>query len=506
MRSVMPSPLESFFEAVREHLGAEAVDTRTDTLTRYAVTMLPAGAEPPPGVLFPASTEQVQAIVRLANTHGVALWPTSTGENRGLGLKSPVRPGQVVVDLGRRMKRIVEVDETLAYAVVEPGVTYAQLYEELGRRGHKLMLDTTSGPPDGGILGNTLDKGAGYTPYFDHFGMSCGYEVVLPTGEVLRTSDGALPGSKTQYLSKYGYGPFLDGLFVQSNLGIVTRLGVWLMPRPPVIRAFFFTFPEDEDLSDIIELVRPLKLNNVVPTLLKVTSDVYAFGTEETYPFDRTAGRTPLPPELRKELREKHGLGAWLVSGAFYGASEEAVQPMIGRVKAHFLRSGKARYLSHAEAAGSRILKIHLDTFSGQPTSDELGLLKWRPGSGATWFLPATPMLGKAANEQQALSRRILTEHGFEFVTEYVCGPRLARALHILLFNREDMEERQRAGRCFRALQQAYAEAGYPIARAPLDVQEETMARLEGVPQVLSRLKRALDPQGILAPGKYGVE
>lgn len=502
----MAPSFEPFFAAVREHLGPESVDTTPETVARYGANLLPGGDLPPSGVVFPASVEHVQAVVRLAATHGVTLWPSSTGENRGLGFKSPVRPGQVVVELGRRMNRIVEIDETLAYAVVEPGVTYAQLYAELGRRGHKLMMDTTSGPPDGGILGNTLDKGAGYTPYFDHFGMSCGYEVVLPTGELLRTSDGGLPGSKTQHLSKYGYGPFLDGLFVQSNLGIVTRMGVWLMPRPPVIRSFFFAFPDDEDLGDIIELVRPLKMNNVVPTLIKVTSDVYAFGTEESYPFEKTAGKTPLPFEVRKELREKYGLGSWLVSGAFYGPSEEAVQPLIERMKAHFMKSGKARYISHAEAEQSRVLKIHISTFCGQPTADEQGLLWWRPGGGATWFLPATPMVGKIANEHQELSRRILSEHGFELAVEYVCGPRMSRALHILLYNRQDAEERQRAARCFLALLKAYAEAGIMVARAPLDMQQEVMGLLETTPEVLSRLKRALDPAGILAPGKYGIE
>jgi 4-cresol dehydrogenase (hydroxylating) len=114
-------------------------------------------------------------------------------------------------------------------------------------------------------------------------------------------------------------------------------------------------------------------------------------------------------------------------------------------------------------------------------------------------------MVGQVANEHQALSRRILSEHGFELIVEYVCGPRMSRALHILVFNRQDAEERQRAGRCFRALLQAYTDAGYPIARAPIDVQEEAMARLQGLPQVLSRLKQALDPQGVLAPGKYGI-
>jgi 4-cresol dehydrogenase (hydroxylating) len=498
----MTSPTELFFSSLRQQLGSEAVDTGPETLARYGENLLPGGNRLPAGVVYPGSAEEVQAVVRAANQHRVPLWPISTGENRGLGLKSPVRPGQVVVDLGKRMNRIVEIDETLAYAVVEPGVTYAQMYEELGKRGHKLMMDTTSGPPDGGILGNTLDKGAGYTPYFDHFGMSCGYEVVLPNGELLKTSDGALPGSKTQYLSKYGYGPFLDGLFVQSNLGIVTRMGVWLMPRPPVIRAFFFVFPNDEDLGEIIELSRTLKLNNVVPTLIKVTSDVYSFGTEEHF----AGGRTPLSAEARKELQTRHGLGAWIVSGAFYGPTEEAVQPMIERVKALYLKSGKARYISHAEAEQSRILKIHIDTFSGRPTRDELGLLQWRQGGGATWFLPATPMVGKIANEHQALSRRILGEHGFELIVEYVCGPRMSRALHIMIYNRQDPEERQRAGRCFQALLKGYAEAGIPISRAPVDVQGDAMALLKGVPDLLKNLKKALDPNGILAPGKYGIE
>lgn len=51
----------------------------------------------------------------------------------------------------------------------------------------------------------------------------------------------------------------------------------------------------------------------------------------------------------------------------------------------------------------------------------------------------------------------------------------------------------------------AYSEAGYPISRAPTDFQEEAMARLQVTPQVCSDLKRALDPNGVIAPGKYGI-
>jgi 4-cresol dehydrogenase (hydroxylating) flavoprotein subunit len=292
---------------------------------------------------------------------------------------------------------------------------------------------------------------------------------------------------------------------LQSNFGIVTWLGVWLMPRPPAIRTFFFLFPDDEDFGEIIDLVRPLKLHNVVPSLIKVTSDLYGLGTVATYPFERTQGHVPLPDDVRREMQREHGIGPRCVSGAFYGASDDALLPLVERVKAHFSRSRNARYVSHEDAQHSHILKIHIDTFSGQPTDSELGLLNWRPGRGACWFLPPMPMVGAIANQQQAMSRRILCEHGLEYITEYVCGPRMSRALHLVLFNRQDPQERQRVIACYRALMDAYAQAGYPVSRVPLDFQEEAMARLEVLPEVCADLKRALDPNGILSPGRYGI-
>jgi 4-cresol dehydrogenase (hydroxylating) len=115
-------------------------------------------------VLFPDSTADVQAIVAAANQHGVPLYPISTGNNIGLGSRAPIASGQVVVDLGFRMNRILEVNEETCYAVLEPGVSFQMLHDELARRGDKLMISATSGPPHGGVIGNALDRGAGYGP------------------------------------------------------------------------------------------------------------------------------------------------------------------------------------------------------------------------------------------------------------------------------------------------------------------------------------------------------
>ncbi|MBZ6078221.1 FAD-binding oxidoreductase [Microvirga puerhi] len=501
--------IEPFFAEIETALGPAGVNRAPATLRRYAENTMPGGDRIPAGVVYPASTADVRAIVRAANRHGVPLYPVSTGNNIGLGSRSAVHPSQVIVDLGHRMNRIIEVDEKLAFAVVEPGVSYQAMYDELVRRGNKLMLDVTSGPPQGGMIGNALDKGAGYTPYFDHFGFACGMEVVLGNGEVLRTGDGALEGDNliNWHTSKYSFGPILDGLFTQSNYGIVTRMGVWLLPRPPAIRSFHFAFPDDDDLEQIIELCRPLKLSNFVPTLFRVANDLYLCGSEGENPeYRASGGKRSISDEGRRALREHHGVGAWTVSGAFYGPSAEALEPQIKRVRDLFCQSGKARYIPHEEAEGIAPLQVAINAFSGVPSVGELGLLKWRPGGGNTWFLPGTPMDGKTTNEFQRVCRKVYEDHGLDYTVMNVCGPRFARGLHVITFNREDENERRRADDCYRKMSEEVARLGVFVGRAPLDYHAFHMGQtMDSFRDACSGIKQALDPNGIIAPGRYGI-
>lgn len=501
---------DAFFQEITDALGAAAVNRSDETLLRYGENTMPGGDRRPSGVVYPSSTAEVQTVVRAANRHRVPLYPVSTGHNIGLGSRSAVRPGQVIVDLGRNMNRILDVDERLMFAVVEPGVSYQAMYDELVRRGDKLMLDVTSGPPQGGMIGNALDKGAGYTPYFDHFGFSCGMEIVLGSGEVLRTGDGMLDQSQelvNWHTSKYSFGPILDGLFTQSNFGIVTRMGVWLLPKPPVTRSFHFAFAEDDDLAEIVELCRPLKLSNFVPTLFRLSNDLYLCGSEGENPeYRASGGKRSISNEGRRALREKHGLGAWTVSGAFYGPSAAAVEPQIARVREHFERSGKARYIAHEDAAHIPPLQVAINAFSGIPSYGELGLLKWRPGGGNTWFLPGTPMDGKIANEFHHLCRGIYEAHGLDYMVMNVCGARFARGLHVIAFNREDPDENARADACYRKMSEEVAKRGVFVGRAPLDYHDYHMAQtMPPFRDACAGIKQALDPNGVIAPGRYGI-
>ena len=505
----MTAAFDTFFSEIAAAIGTDAVNRSEETLRRYGENTMPGGDRWPAGVVYPASTAEVQNIVRSANAHGVPLYPISTGNNIGLGSRCASRAGQVVVDLGYRMNRILEIDERLGFAVVEPGVSYQAMYDELVRRGNKLMLDVTSGPPQGGMLGNALDKGAGYTPYFDHFGFSCGMEVVLGNGELMRTGDGSLNHDRlvNWHTSKYSFGPILDGLFTQSNFGIVTRMGVWLLPRPPAVRSFHFVFPDDDDLEEIIELARPMKMSNFVPSLFRVANDLYLCGSEGESPEYRVSnGKKSISDAGRRALQHKHGLGAWTLSGAFYGASAAAIDPQIARVRDHFMKSGKARYIAHEDAAKIPPLQVAINAFSGIPSLGELGLLKWRPGGGNTWFLPGTPMDGKIANEFQRLCRKIYEDHGLDYTVMNVCGARFARGLHVITFNREDPDERARADACYRKMSEEVAKRGVFVGRAPLDYHDMHFAQtMPGFRQACTAIKKALDPKGVIAPGRYGI-
>ncbi len=109
-------------------------------------------------------------------------------------------------------------------------------------------------------LGNALDRGVGYTLgyYRDHFGAHHGMEVVLPSGELMRTGMGALPTSGCWQEYRHGFGPDPAGLFSQGNFGIVTKMGFRLMPQPEHWRTGLITVPRRQDFIPLVDTINYL--------------------------------------------------------------------------------------------------------------------------------------------------------------------------------------------------------------------------------------------------------
>src|SRR5687768_10978864 len=129
-----------FAEAIRQFEGAvgkEWTFTRDEDVDLYRDAYSPFLGEEEElkasAAVAPASVEQVQAVMRIANRYKVPMYPISTGRNLGYGGSAPNFTGSVVLDL-KRMNRVLEVNEGNAFALVEPGVSYFDLYQHIQER------------------------------------------------------------------------------------------------------------------------------------------------------------------------------------------------------------------------------------------------------------------------------------------------------------------------------------------------------------------------------------
>src|SRR5215831_18688376 len=325
-----------FAEALRQFEGAvgkEWTFTKDEDVDLYRDAYSPFWGEEEErrasAAVAPASVEQVQALMRIANKYKVPMYPVSTGRNLGYGGSAPNHTGSVVLDL-KRMNRVLDVNEGNAYALVEPGVSYFDLYRHIEERKLKVWLDVPD-PGWGSPVGNSMDRGGGYTmPQFrNHFDAHCGLEVVLANGELLRTGMGAMPNARSWQEFKAGFGPWIDGIFSQSNFGVVTKMGFWLMPQPEAHFSGTVTMFHHADLIPFVDIMNYLENTNVFNGMTFMGSPLLGgvLPGEANRAIDAELGALitkpggPSAQELEAYCR-KVKLGLWSAKFNFYGPEE----------------------------------------------------------------------------------------------------------------------------------------------------------------------------------------
>ena len=487
-------------------LGQDQVLTSEEHLRPYTKVMMAVDAEKhtPSAVVTATSVEQVQAVVKICNEYKIPVWTISTGRNFGYGSAAPVERGQIVLDL-KKMNKILHIDPELCTALVEPGVTYQMLYDYIEENKLPLMLSFSAPSAIAGPLGNTMDRGVGYTPYGEHFMMQCGMEVVLANGDVLRTGMGGVKGDKAWQVFKWGYGPTLDGMFTQSNYGICTKMGFWLMPKPPVFKPFEIKFENDADINEIVEMLRPLRIANIIPNSVVIAGTLWEAATcgVRRSEYLTTPGATP--DSVIEQIRKDKHLGAWNVYCALYGTQEQ-VDVNWKIVTETIKRAGKGKIVTQEEAGNTQPFKYRAQLMSGVPNLQEFGLYNWRGGGGSMWFAPVSQARGSECDKQYALAKKILNKHGLDYVGEFIVGWRDMHHVIDVLYDRSNPEETQRANACFHELLDEFEKEGYAVYRVNTAFQERVAQSYGPVKRDVERkIKRALDPNGILAPGKSGI-
>jgi 4-cresol dehydrogenase (hydroxylating) len=527
-------------EAWSALLGAGRVAMDAASLAPYSASTA-ARSTRPLAVLRPLTTDEVAAVVRIAAQHGTALYPISVGHNWGYGDACAVRDGNVIVDLSG-MRRILEMDRDLAYVVVEPGVTQAQLSDYLLREDLPMWMDCTGAGPDTSLVGNILERGFGHSPYGNRFQNVAGMRIVLGNGEVLNTGFGHFPTAVNQRVFPYGVGPYLDGLFTQANLGIVTSLGLWLMPKTQAINHFLCSVEEHGDIAAVVDALRPLRMGGILRSILHIGNDLRVISGGMTFPHQLAPGASRLPDEVRQQLRKSAGIGSWTVSGALYGSTAQlafarktvrmALAPTrarvqflderklaLGEMAVRMLGKGALAHKLRARVALGRSL---FDMNRGIPNGRFLAGAYWRrrgglpkgfpqganpalDNCGLLWVSPVLPMRGADMLVACSLADRIFRAHQFDlFATFSMINERALGGVLTVAFDKEDAAETARARACHDQLFEEMMVAGY----IPYRVGQQSMDKLDNGDdsfwRTVARVKDALDPQHIIAPGRYG--
>lgn len=469
--------------------------TVDDAACRQAATTTFATAGRILAILRPADRAQVQACMRIAHQHEIPVRPTSRGRNWGYGSRAPARDA-VLLDLAR-LDRIVDFDERLAYVTVEPGVTFRQLATFLRDARARVFASVTGGPAEGSVVANALERGDGSGPLGDRIAHACGMEVVLATGECLETGFARFPGSPVAPLATGGVGPSLDGLFAQSDLGVVTRMTVWLAPYPAHFVLVGVTVDDDDELPAVVDSLRELRLAGVTPATTPLWNDVKALSLVTRYPWGE--------PFDRRALRRQHGFGAWNGAIALHATSRahgtalcDAVRDKLGPVARLAFREGP----EHPLDADPEVCGPHL----GVPHDRNLASVYWRKRGpvgvdpdadrcGFLWLGHAIPFAGEHARTFADVVTHGLEEAGFEPAIALLgVTPRALSAVGSIAWDRDVAGEDERARDAHDRLVADMITRGYPPFRTGL----QTPALVD---PMVERLRGVLDPRGILTRG-----
>lgn len=450
----------------------------------------------------PQSTEEVQAIVRLSNEYKIPLWPVARGKNLGYGAAAPLLSGSVVLDLGR-MKRILEVNERYGYCLMEPGVGFFDLFNYLRDNDIKLWL-SVPGNAWGSVVGNALERGIGYTPYGDNSAKICGIEAVLPDGDLVRTGYGAMADSRAWQLSQHGFGPSWDQMFVQSNFGVVTKLGLWLMPEPEATMGVRVHLPKPEDIGWAIDELARLRVSDVIQHNIvfgNYLHDASVFSQRDEW----YQGTGAIPDDVSQKIIEHYAIGWWTFNLRLFGY-QEVVEKHAQVVKAALEPHLNKELEFNSWRRGEPIEQ----SGAGIPSVLALQLVNWRGGRGGhIAFSPVLPPNGDIALAQFRRMKARYEEFGQDYYTSFTMGQRHINNVNLMIYDRDDREMTRQVRALFKTLIADAKRERYPEYRTHIGFMQDVADTFDFNDHALMRLnekvKDALDPNGVIAPGKNGI-
>ncbi|KON30370.1 hypothetical protein AC482_04060 [miscellaneous Crenarchaeota group-15 archaeon DG-45] len=449
---------------IEEIVGADSVSDVPEDLEKYGIDESLEPPHPPQVVVWPRSTEDVSAVMRLAYEERIPVTPQ--GARTGLsGGAHPIHGG-IALSL-ERMNRILEIDEENLMAVVEPGVLIMELHEATEKRG--LLYPPDPGQESGSLGGNISTNAGGVRGL--KYGVTRdfvqGIEAVLPDGEVIRL------GGK---IVKNSTGYELIDLIIGSEgtLAVVTQAILRLVPNPKHRALLFIPFESTRDAARAVsEIIR----RKVVPFSLEYMPR-HAVLTAERY--------------LERELPD-HNHPAYLLVGV-EGNSEEEVEREMETAGEVCLEMGAVdAYVADTEARQQRLWegrKCLFDAYKAFWEMDEVDICV--PRSRIPDYIEA--------------SEEVAERHGITIATLGHAGDGNVHSIII----RDPEEDRDLWLGKLKAVIEELIDLGLSLGGTVSGEHGVGYSKKRYLPlkvgqtpvEMMKAIKRAFDPRNILNPGK----
>jgi FAD/FMN-containing dehydrogenase len=483
--------MDGLVERLSEIVGRENVADDESTLEQYARDGSFTPSMKPQLVVKVRNAEQVQRIVKLANETGTPLVPVSSTGPRQRGDTVPTAPEAVIVDLSG-MKKIISINRQQRIAVVEPGVTYAELSAALAKEGLEFSMPLA---PRAGksVVASVLDieprmNALHQWNFIDPLRCT---EVIWGDGNRMYTGEaggGPLDIQKQQGTERWqvsGTGPMMLDFYrlltgSQGSMGIVTWASLKCEAASPVRKMFFVPAADLSDLVDFVYKVERLRLGNEM-MILNAASLAALLGV---------GSASELP--------------AWV---ALVGVSGQTILPEM-RAKAH-----EQDIADIAQDSGLRLLPA-LPGISGAEAlkkASGCGETSWKAAAkGAFAEIFFTTTLDRTP-EFQDMMDALSAACGFapKDIGVYIQPQNMGTSYHcefVIPYDPSCPEETGRAEELFASASEAFASAGAYYLRphgpwARLQLNKDAQSTI-----ILNRLKSIFDPNNIMNTGKLGLQ
>lgn len=476
-------------------VGSAGVSDDEQTLARYASDQSFVSPSRPDYLVFPKTVDEIQALVRMANRTRTPLIPLSSGLNLH-GAAIPSRGG-VVVNLSS-LNRILMVDEDNWFAVVEPGVTYEQLQNELGTKNLRIMIPLGV-PPQRTALSSILERDPALAAASFEYGndLMLDTEIILPGGDLFRTglwASGGRPGSHL--------GPVRGLLYrfwtaAQGTLGILTKLALQIEHLPGSQEIFFLTF---NTLAEGLEAIKHIQRKEIGLEcfLLNRFNLAGLFCRDWKIPSSYPTPRVP-SSHFDSLL---HSLPPFVLTICLPDA------PRMPEEKRAYEREALRNVCT---GLGCPLLRDIEPLTEAGPVFSDLMLRPWGilrkfcfKGSVHDLSFKSPP---RRVPEFEATVNRICTEHGYPLsdIGIYLLPLERARAVHLefdLHCDPADPREAEQARKLWLNLSEALIAQGALFDR-PYGAWADMIYKHTGnYAAKLKELKKELDPNNIMNPGK----